>query len=245
MTEYVQGIDVASYQSSDLTQIIDAYQPGHVVVRLYIPGEYPKPSHSLAQIASARQNGTTVGGYIWGYRTFSPEHSIAAAVDLCRQANLLLPILWIDCETYGSPVTDPGPDAEWLRRAKASADLLGMKLGIYTGVWWADSYFPGGQDAFQEFADWPLWLADYRAWSHPSAVPKPRGFHDPLAGWQYSGTGVDRDLFDKRWTVYTVEQPEPCGAELAKVARVQAIADAKPYRPPSKRKLMEALRSDN
>ena len=157
MTTIVSGIDVSSYQSADLSGVIAAYAPEHVVVRLYLPAEKPGlQSHSFAQIQSARDHRCSVGGYIWGYRSESPEDSVAAAVDLCRQANLVLPLLWIDCEVYGNPVTDPGPDADWLRRAKMAADSMEMKLGIYTAIWWIDGHFPGGQDAFSEFASWPI-----------------------------------------------------------------------------------------
>ena len=194
----------------------------------------PRPisqDHTRAQVASAQAHGCSVGGYVWGYRSSDPEETIDAVIALCASMGLVLPLLWVDAESYGNPVTDPGPDSAWLRAAKARSDTYGMKLGIYTGVWWVDGHFPGGQAAFAEFADWPLWLADYRNWGGIEHVPKPLGFTQ-LEGWQWSGAPIDRDWFDESVTVYQPLFPADPYAELRQALR--EIHDRRPYRAPTK-----------
>ena len=231
----VAGIDVSSHQPRDLSAIIAATAAEHVVTKMYLPMESISQDHTRAQVASAQAHGCSVGGYVWGYRSVDPGETIDAVIALCASMGLVLPLLWLDCEVY---LDDPGPERGWLRAAKARADFYGMKLGIYTGVWWIDGHFPGGQAAFAEFADWPLWLADYRNWGDIGNVPRPLGF-DHLEGWQWSGASIDRDWFDESVTVYqSAPPPDPC-AELR--AAVQAIADRRPYRAPSRKVLREVL----
>ena len=134
MPTLVRGIDVSSHQSSDLGTLIRTHGPKHVVVRLYLPEENPLQDHTRAQIASARAAGCTVGGYVWCYQDLDPRKTVRDAVTLARSVHLMLPVLWLDCETYknSSGVTESGPDAAWLRAAIDECRQLGVKPGIYT-----------------------------------------------------------------------------------------------------------------
>ena len=159
MPTFVRGIDVSSHQSRDLKTLITTHRPAHVVVKLYLPVESIPKEHSLAQIASARAEGCTVGGYVWCYGEEDPRKTVRDAVGLARSAGVELPILWLDCETYKEDgvVVDAGPDAAWLREAIDECRTLGVKPGIYTGGWWWREHL----DNTREFADLPLWAAEY------------------------------------------------------------------------------------
>jgi hypothetical protein len=159
MPTFVRGIDVSSHQSRDLNTLITAHRPAHVVVKLYLPVESIPKEHSLAQIASARAEGCTVGGYVWCYGEEDPRTTVRDTVGLARSAGVELPILWLDCETYKEDgvVVDAGPDAAWLREAIDECRKLGVKPGIYTGRWWWHEHL----DNTREFAELPLWAAEY------------------------------------------------------------------------------------
>jgi hypothetical protein len=143
MTETVSAIDISSNQAIESVPFfIDQANPDHVIVRLYLPGERPSQQWTRDAVQIARDKGKTVGGYLWAYRSFDPVKTLTDALDLCASMNLVLPILWVDCETY--PDGDQGPDAEWLSRFIAMADALETPVGIYTGQWWVEGHFPGG-----------------------------------------------------------------------------------------------------
>ncbi|MGE3911802.1 MAG: GH25 family lysozyme, partial [Chloroflexota bacterium] len=115
--------------------------------------------HTRAQIASARAAGCTIGGYVWCYRDLDPRKTVRDAVTLARSSGVTLPILWLDCETYTSngTVHDPGPDGAWLQKAISEAAGLGSPVGIYTAGWWWREFM----DNTRDFAEVPLWLAQY------------------------------------------------------------------------------------
>jgi hypothetical protein len=197
MPTIVGAIDVSSHQSRDLRTIISAHRPKHVVVKLYLPEESVSQDHSRAQIASARAAGCTIGGYVWCYRDLDPRKTIRDAVTLARSSGLSLPILWLDCETYNvnGEVRDPGPDAPWLHAAVAEARALGVKVGLYTAGWW----WRGFMANTREFAELPLWLAEFDGksdiedvnlfggWTHASG----KQWSDKLPG----GGALDQDVF--------------------------------------------------
>lgn len=181
MSRLVRAIDVSNYQPTDLSELIAQTGAEHVVVRLSLPGERIRPEIALAQIASAKANGCTVGGYVWAYADVDPAQTVRDALALAETAGVKLPVLWIDCEE------DPGPDALWLRVAVAECRRLGVQPGIYTGSWWWDRRFGGDV----EFAGLPFWLAIYDGVAN---LP------DGLAGKQYAADGVDRDVFRNEYT---------------------------------------------
>lgn len=237
----LRALDVSSHQSRDLTTLIRAHQPKHVIVKLYTAWESVPWDHTAAQVRSALDNGCTVGGYVWAYRSVTPERMVDDLIARCASIGLVLPLCWIDCETYhdrSGNVADPGPDAEWLARFVEQAETVyGMACGLYTGAWWVDGYFPGGREAFAQFKRLPLWLADYDG--------DPTLDSALLPGWptvackQYTSTPVDLNAIRGEYTIYHGEQPEePCDTAIA---NVRAIIDRKPYRAPSRRQLTAAL----
>lgn len=164
------------------------------MVRLYLPYERVSQEHSLAQIASTRQAGCSVGGYVWAYPDVDARQTARDALALAAQANLRLRVLWFDVETYEGRA---GPGVPWLRAAADECEQQGVQAGIYTGLWYVNAYL---QDAGQ-LADLPLWLADYTAASIDT-LPLPTGW-TRAAGWQWQGVGIDRDVFREEVTRYT------------------------------------------
>jgi hypothetical protein len=193
--DFVEGIDVASYQPADLTPIFAEREVGHVVVRLYLPQEKPSQQHSVDQMQSARGNGKSVGGYMWPYAGMDQAKAVRDALDLANRAGFKIPILWLDIE--------PTPDGEiptieeiW-QCLNASMMDYNQRAGIYTAKWVFDQYYTG----FEGFAedDIPLWVAQH------DGIPDPNVF-EPFAGWtrceakqygveKWSGGEVDVDVF--------------------------------------------------
>lgn len=239
----LKAIDVSSHQPKDLTDIIAQHQPQHVIVKIYTSAENIPFSHTAAQVASAKANGCTVGGYVWAYRSVDPIRTIDDVVARCASINLVLPLLWIDCETYDGPPFDPGPDANWLARAVDHAEnTYGMKCGIYTGQWWIRGHFPGGEPGFAQFSRLPLWLSEYD--NDPNidnADTIPQGWAS-LAAKQYSADGIDLNSIRSEYTVYQGgDEPEPIDPCAHFRQQLEAWRDAKPYRAPSKAKITALL----
>ena len=206
-----------------------------------MPWESVPWDHTVAQVRSARDNGVSIGGYVWAYRNISPEATIKAVITRCAEIGLVLPLLWLDCENYmvNGQIADPGPDADWLSRAVDCAErIYEMACGLYTGAWWVQGHFPGGTDEFAKFSRLPLWIADYDG--DPSLDTA-----TVLPGWtsvackQYTDQPVDLDTIRPEYTVYqSTPAPDKCSEVLAGLDRMIA---RKPYRRPSRRELI-ALR---
>ncbi len=201
-----KAMDVSSYQPRNLSALIATHKPQHVIPKLYLPIENVSQEHSRAQIRSAWANGCTVGGYVWCYGSADPYATIDSVVTLCASVDLILPLLWLDCETYAD---DPGPNADWLSRAVDHAERdYGMTCGIYTGLWWINGHFPGGQAEFSNFARLPIWLSDYDGNPDINDVTLPQGWTEAAAK-QYTATPVDLSSIRDQYTVYEAEPPEP------------------------------------
>jgi hypothetical protein len=184
----VQAIDVSSHQPRDLSAIIRQHRPDHVIVRMYLPEENPPQEHSIAQVESARENGCSVGAYVWAYRSSDARQTIRDGLALARRCGLEPPVLWIDCETYLD--VDPGPDATWLREAVDECRRAGVQPGIYTGGWWWRDKLGNST----EFADLPLWAAEYCEPRDPASCTLFGGW-TRAAGKQWTENPVDRSTF--------------------------------------------------
>jgi Glycosyl hydrolases family 25 len=200
VTEFEHAIDIASHQRTDVGAIVSTEnpRPTHIVVRMYLPEESPPLQHSVDQANSARAEGCTVGAYLWAYRDLDPRKSVRNALALAKQCGMdPPPVMWIDCETYAraNGTTDPGPDADWLRQAIDECRQLGARPGFYTAEWWWRGYLGNTT----EFADIPLWTAQYDHIANPNSVGLYGGFGS-AAGKQWNGTGLDRDVFFKEFT---------------------------------------------
>lgn len=238
---FLRAIDVASWQPRDLTQLIARHQVQHAIIRLYLPWESVPWDHTAAQVRSARDNAISVGGYAWAYRSISPEATIKAVITRCAEIGLVLPLLWLDCETYKGPngtIADPGPDADWLARAVACAeDQYGMACGLYTGAWWIEQYFPGGADEFAKFSRLPLWIADYDGDPSLETATIPKGWAS-VAAKQYADKPIDLDSIRAEYTVYTPSTPAPDACSGLRDG-LAALINRKPFR--VKRRELEAL----
>jgi GH25 family lysozyme M1 (1,4-beta-N-acetylmuramidase) len=238
----LKAMDVSSHQPRDLTQLIATHRPQHVIVKGSREIESPPQSHSLDQIQSAWNNGCSAGMYCWCYRSASPYTTIDDIIGLCASIGLELPLLWLDCETYveNGIIVDEGPNADWLAKAvEYSETKYGMKCGIYTGIWWIDQHFPGGQGEFAQFNRLPIWLSDYDGVQDINLVTLPIGWAQ-VAAKQYTATPVDLSVIREEYTVYygdvTPPPPPPDPCENLKV-QLQQWRDRKPYKPVTRRQL--------
>jgi GH25 family lysozyme M1 (1,4-beta-N-acetylmuramidase) len=192
----VSAIDVSTAQLVNLADYIRKGSASHVVVKLYQTVEIPSGRpHAMAQIQSALNQGCSVSGYVWGYRSVSPVQAVQDAIGLAQSAGVALKFLWIDCETYQGSTFDPGPDSAWLRAAGRACLDLGVRPGIYTGQWWWEQAIGL---ATQEFASWPLWLANYNFLPDLTSVKGFGGMEVVAHQWTSSapdGTGLDRSVF--------------------------------------------------
>jgi hypothetical protein len=184
----VEAIDVSSHQPRDLSAIIRQHRPEHVIVRMYLPEEHPPQEHSIAQVESARDNGRSVGAYVWAYRSSDPRTTIRDGLALAGRCGLVPPVLWIDCETYLDQ--DPGPDVAWLREAVDECRRAGVQPGIYTGGWWWREKLGNTT----EFGDLPLWAAEYREPRDPASCTLFGGWTRAM-GKQWTEHPVDRSVF--------------------------------------------------
>lgn len=188
-TTIIDAIDVSSHQPRNLTQLITQLQPKHVIVKLYLRGVESVPQqYSIDQARSARDNGCTVGGYVWCYRTVSAEQTIVLALETAEKAQIQLPTLWLDIEEYDG---QPGPSIAWIHEALAACESLGVRAGIYTAKWYWDKWHPGVTD----FGDVPLWAAQYGP--KPSLDQfKPFGGWTKAAGIQWTSEPIDQNVFN-------------------------------------------------
>lgn len=188
----VKGIDVASYQPTDLSGLIAKAGAGHVVVRMYqSTSEGARlQEHSRQQVASVLANGCSVGGYCWLYAAGDPARQVQESLDLAASIGIVLPVLWLDIEKY----TDGScPNADQVMAALNYGRSLGQRMGVYTGlyIWRAQL---GGVDFSGEL----LWAAAYNGIPDLS-TPSYGGM--TVVGHQYNdvagdGSSLDVDVFD-------------------------------------------------
>jgi hypothetical protein len=130
------AIDVSNHQPQDLTELIKTFNPDFVIVKMYLPEEWPPQSWSFNQAASAKANGKKVWGYFWGYLDLDPRKSAVDAIQLlkaCGGEQLI-----IDVEPYVSaypPYDVSMPSQNWLRAAVDTCITHGITPWIYTGKW--------------------------------------------------------------------------------------------------------------
>jgi hypothetical protein len=184
-TGTVPGIDVASYQTEDVSHYVAISGAHHVVVRAYQDLEAPSVDHSVAQAQSARANGCSVGVYGWLYAGMSPWEQVRQMVATMERMGPCVGPLWLDIERY----TDGSlPSVEEIGAALEACGEFGMVGGIYTGAYiWQELGNP-------QFPDVPLWFASYD--SEPS-FSQSDGF-GAMAVWgkQYSSTAPDGSPLD-------------------------------------------------
>jgi hypothetical protein len=189
----IEAIDTSSHNSLTIGSIIDQYKPGHVIVRAYQSIELSGngAAYSIAQAATARQKGCTVGSYLWLYAGIDGARQVTDALITATRAGIVFGSrnpFWIDLETY----TDGShPSLITVQQAVAECERRGVPCGIYTAKW----YWTGYMGNSLAFADLPLWDANYVG-EPRLVVPTYGGWGmRTLAGTQWSGNPVDRSVF--------------------------------------------------
>lgn len=207
-------------------------------MKYYLPFETVPQEHTRAQVRSALANGCTAGAYVFLYPGVPMVESINAAVDLAASIPIQWPLLWLDVEEYAGESLTPAE----LHQAVSQCDALGVPCGIYTSRYmWSKLGNPTGFEAR------PVWGAQYDG--VPSlAMPSIPNLPNVVAK-QYRGDPLDLSVILDEYTVLALPAPDPSCEEAeaqiaaleARLARVQAIADARPYVRPSQRALRAAL----
>lgn len=225
----VPAIDVASYQPTDLSGLIQQTGAQHVIIHLYHDQESVSWTHSVEQIISAAANGCSVGGYAFLYPGTDMVRTINSVVDRCATINLVLPILWLDVEEFQGQDLSP----QELAQAVEHCAALGVPAGIYSSSYmWSRIGNPSG------FSHLPLWAAQYTP-----ATPTLDDFR-PFGEWgfcvakQWATVPCDQNVILVEYT--EIPQPDPC-EELK--GRLREIIDARPYKSPSRKKLKALLES--
>jgi GH25 family lysozyme M1 (1,4-beta-N-acetylmuramidase) len=157
---------------------------------MYLPFESPSQDISRAQVKSARDNGCSVGAYLWLYRTADPAASAGEALALMTSVDLVPSVLWVDLEPYtdGSlPTVDQTLDC--LVTIEST-----VRAGIYTGAW----VINGHLGDTRAFADYPLWSANYEL--APDDLSAGYGGWDTAVCHQYTSQPVDRSLIRSDFT---------------------------------------------
>lgn len=205
-----------------MSGVVARHNPGHIISHCYHGFEAAQHRvTATAQIRSTQANGKTAGYYGWGFQAYSPEATVRESVDMFRQAAAHeVPVGWVDCETYDDgSFQDPGPNVDWLHRAGAVYDELGIRKGLYTSPEYARSRW--GNRA-HELSDWLLWLAH---WDQNAQLVSS---YMPLYGWTTMAAKqwavripgdeeIDRDVILEEFTVpQDAPQPEP-GDEVARL----------------------------
>ena len=222
----VKAVDVASYQPRDLSAIISEHQPQHCIIHLYHDQESPPFAHSAAQVQSALDNGCTVGGYCFLYPGTDMVRMVNSVADRCASIGLVLPILWLDVESFNGQDITPGD----LAAAVSHSDALGIPTGIYTSrEMWRRIGSPTG------FQGLPLWAAQYDGQpTLESLLPVP---NLPLAvAHQYRGDPLDLNVMLEEYTV--LPTVDPCAALRSGLLE---ITTRKPYKAPPKKTLVKLL----
>lgn len=225
----VKAIDVASFQPTDLSAIIAEYRPRHVIVHLYTAIESPPWEHSARQVESALANGCTVGGYVFLYPGTNHVRAINSAMDRCASIGLVLPILWLDVETFAGADLTPAE----LRTAVSHCDALGVTAGLYTSRYmWGRIGNPAG------FEHLPVWLAQYDGIPDLSVVTPPPNLPN-VAAKQYRGDPLDLNVILEEYTRPPAQPvPDPC-----ETLRTELLTDyhRRPYKPITRRRLKALL----
>jgi GH25 family lysozyme M1 (1,4-beta-N-acetylmuramidase) len=152
---------------------------------MYLPFESPSQDISRAQIKSARDNGCSVGAYLWLYRSADPAQSANDACSLMSEMDLLPEVLWVDLEPY----TDGSlPTIQQMLDCLHEINSNGLRAGVYTGAWVINGHM-GGTTAFR---DYPLWSANYEL--APDDMSAGYGGWTEAVAHQFTSQPVDRSL---------------------------------------------------
>ena len=202
--DYVHGIDVSKYQGSVDWAKVAASGVKFAILRAGSStnsGPYVDPTFE-DNYKGCRENGIAVGAYIFTYATNDDDQDAELAVFLpaLRGKTFEYPV-FVDVEDKS--LTGIGK-AALTRLTKRYMDVISQN-GFAPG-WYSYTNFINSYLNVAELADYPLWVADYRA---------SLGYSGQYAMWQYTSSGsvpgisgaVDLNRDYHRFCDATTEQP--------------------------------------
>ena len=202
--DYVHGIDVSKYQGRIDWAKVAASGVKFAILRAGSStnsGPYIDPTFE-DNYKGCRENGIAVGAYIFTYATNDTEQDAELAVFLpaLRGKTFEYPV-FVDVEDKS--LTGIG-EAALTYLTKRYMDVI-RQNGFAAG-WYSYSNFINNYLNAAELADYPLWVADYRA---------SLGYSGQYAMWQYTSSGsvpgisgaVDLNRDYHRFCDATTEQP--------------------------------------
>lgn len=220
----VRAVDVSSHQLPSLALLgLWIGQGAQILwVHSYHGGEAPGlDTATRAWIDVARQVGIWCLPYCWLFRSYSASQAVRESIEVFRSAGADPKLIALDCENYGTPVTDPGPTAEQILSAAEQARALGVEVVLYSNKPWLD-----GMDGDHEILRGvPSWIANYS--TLPSLnVPAPDWVK--VLGHQYTSAPVDWSIFDLDALKALIDPCVGVRAErddyAARIAAVRALA---------------------
>ncbi len=192
----LSAIDVSSNNGLDIGPLLDRYTPDVVIIKAYQALELGATGFrfTVAQTHAARDRGMGVAFYGWLYAGIDGARQVEAAHKSIVLAGEDGAPLYIDLETY----TDgSSPSREVCLQARDALPNYTPIPGNYTGLWWIDGYYAGGQTQFS--ADWGdtwTWLSQYDGNRALASTRLPHGYPaDKLGGKQWSGSPIDQSTF--------------------------------------------------
>jgi hypothetical protein len=217
----IKAVDVSSHQTPSRAQLDQWVAEGCqlLVIHCYHDWERDGLKESTrAWAATAREASVWHLPYAWIFGNNDPAAQVASALDTWRSVGEEPGLLWLDAETYGKPVTDDGPNVDQILAAIDECNRQGVNAGMYTGMWWIDTFLAGDE---RQLHDIPMWLANY---SSPPTLEIPAPAWGKLIGHQYIDKPVDWSVFDLEALTELAKgyQPEP--ADLTEPYRI-ALAD--------------------
>ena len=178
MAVYQNGIDVSRYQGSVNWAQVAAAGKQFAIVRIGSSnsgGLYVDP-YFLQNVSGAHAAGLRVGAYYYTYaRTQSAvADELSTFMNVLQGLQLEYPV-FVDVED--SSLTDLGR-TRLTGLVRYAMDILYQRK--WYGGWYSYTNYINSYLNAAELADYPLWVADYRA---------SLGYSGRYAMWQYSGSG--------------------------------------------------------
>lgn len=240
----ILAVDVSSHQAPSLASVNEWIAQGAqaLIIKAYTNAEQAALKDSTRRWADiAQQAHIWPIFYNWLFRSVPPEESVGSAFDLIESCGEKPGVHFLDCETYGDPVSDHGPTVDQILTAGDVANGRGANDAIYSGLWWLTGWLEGDSSRLAGKAGW---LSSYDATGAVLDVQPPFGMR--LLGKQYTSTPVDWSIFDYEYLAELSRgyqpAPPPAADPCAPIrASLQALVDRKPYRAPSRAKLKQLL----
>ena len=202
--DYVHGIDVSKYQGSVDWAKVAASGVKFAILRAGSStnsGPYVDPTFE-DNYKGCRENGIAVGAYIFTYATNDDDQDAELAVFLpaLRGKTFEYPV-FVDVEDKSLTGIGKAALTYLIKRYMDIISQNGFAAGWYSYTNFIKNYLNAA-----ELADYPLWVADYRA---------SLGYSGQYAMWQYTSSGsvpgisgaVDLNRDYHRFCDATTEQP--------------------------------------